>query len=192
LKDTSAQDPIKIILFKLIRINTLNNNNNYIIKELFSLPSSSTQDICNTEVEEKLCVLNMLNTNDLYYRDDQIYKTTLNIWENILCPLLEHPDERIALSAFKKCSLPIRAMQKYLENNGILSLSSLEIKKLQDVTIVLLGNCKTAIQADLKESAEEEDEKLNAYLVYIINNLIYLFISMLFFVFIPYYYHYIN
>lgn len=140
---------------------------------MFSLTSS--KDICSAEIEQKFSILNMLNTNDLYYRDDQIYKTALNIWENVLCPLLEHPDEKIALSAFKKCSLPIKIMQKYLDNNGILSLSPQEIKKLQDVSIVLLGNCKTAIQADLKESSEE-DEKLNAYLVcnIIIFNIIFI------------------
>ncbi|OUM56195.1 hypothetical protein PIROE2DRAFT_19305, partial [Piromyces sp. E2] len=131
------------------------------IQDLYSI--SSSQDICSTEVEQKLNLLNMLNMNDLYYRDEQTYKIALEIWENVLCPLLEHPDEKIALYAFKKCSLPIKAIQKYLDNNGILLLSSQEIKKLQDVSIVLLGNCKTAIQADLKEPIEE-DEQMNAYL----------------------------
>lgn len=166
LKDTTAQDSIKTLLYKLIRINIQINNNDTIVKSLYSI--SSPQDICSAEVEQKLSLLNMLNMNDLYYRDEQIYKIALEIWENVLCPLLEHPDENIALYAFKKCSLPIKTIQKYLDNNGILSLSSQEIKKLQDVSIVLLGNCKTAIQADLKEPIGE-DEQMNAYLVCINN-----------------------
>ncbi|KAL6593220.1 hypothetical protein U3516DRAFT_834422 [Neocallimastix sp. 'constans'] len=166
-KNTSLQNSIKTLLFKLIRINILNsnnenNNNNSIIKELFSITS---HDVCSTEVENKLMILNLLNADDLYYRDSKTYKIALEIWEDILCPLLEHPDEKIALYAFKKCSLPIKVIQKYLDNDGILSLSPQEIKKLQDVSIVLLGNCKTAIQADIKEPVKE-DEKLNAYLTF--------------------------
>ncbi|ORX33876.1 hypothetical protein BCR36DRAFT_56830, partial [Piromyces finnis] len=160
LKDTTIQDSIKLLLYKLIRINIHIKNDNSIVKNLYSF--SQSDDICSTEVEQKLCLLNMINMNDLYYRDEQTYKIALQIWENILCPLLEHSDERIALYAFNKCSLPIKAIQKYLDNNSILSLSSQEIKKLQDVSIVLLGNCKTAIQANLKESMEE-NEQMNAY-----------------------------
>ncbi|ORX63693.1 hypothetical protein BCR32DRAFT_307378 [Anaeromyces robustus] len=165
LNNTFVKNKIKTLLFKLIRINVLMNNDNNIIKELFSLSTTSTKDICSTDVENKLMILNILNMDDLYYKNDQTYKVSLEIWEKILCPLLEHPNEKIALLAFKKCSLPIKAIQKYLDNNGILSLSPEEIKKLQDVSIVLLGNCKTAIQADLKEPISE-DEKMNAYLTF--------------------------
>jgi hypothetical protein len=181
-KNTSLQSTIKTLLIKLIRINMLSNsnnsgnNNNSIIKELFSI---TTQDICSSEVENKLMILNMLNVDDLYYKDSNIYKTALEIWENILCPLLEHPDEKIALWAFKKCSLPISIIRGYLDHDGILSLSPQEIKKLQDVSIVLLGNCKSAAQADIQGLLEEED-KMNPYLTFkTLESLIELCISLI-------------